>query len=75
MTEYRIMPTTGDLPYALYTAQQVRHFDELAINHFGISGFELMGRAGAVAFEAMLKRWPDARAVLVFCGNGRRQAD
>ncbi len=69
------MPTTGDLPYALYTAQQVRHFDELAINHFGISGFELMGRAGAVAFEAMLKRWPDARTVLVFCGSGNNAGD
>ena len=57
MTEYRIMPSTLDLPYALYTAGQVRHFDELAINDFGISGYELMGRAGRVAFDAMMKPW------------------
>jgi ADP-dependent NAD(P)H-hydrate dehydratase / NAD(P)H-hydrate epimerase len=75
MTEYRIMPTTDDLPYALYTAAQVRHFDDLAINHFGISGYELMGRAGRAAFDVMMKRWPDAKAIHLVCGSGNNAGD
>ena len=75
MTEYRIMPSTDDLPYALYKVSQVRHFDELAINHFGISGYELMGRAGKAAFDAMLKRWPHAKAIHVVCGSGNNAGD
>ena len=40
----RVMPTTGELPYALYTAAQVREFDRIAIEELGIAGAELMAQ-------------------------------
>ena len=47
----RTLPQTEQLPRALYTAEQVRGFDRLAIGQFGVPGLTLMERAGTAAFE------------------------
>lgn len=62
------------LPLELYTAAQVRDLDRTAIEQ-GIAGFELMQRAGAGAFRRLLRRWPLARDLLVFCGAGNNGGD
>lgn len=59
----------------LYTAEQCRDLDRRAIIALGISGFELMQRAGSAAFEALLQRWPRARRLAVVCGKGNNAGD
>lgn len=71
----RILPRQDALPRALYTAEQVREFDRLAIERHGISGDTLMRRAGRAALEALRRRWPEARRILVLAGTGNNGGD
>ncbi|MCB1801789.1 MAG: NAD(P)H-hydrate dehydratase [Gammaproteobacteria bacterium] len=73
--QFRTLPDTGELPRALYSAAQVREFDRLATTRFGISGTELMERAGQAAWSLLRERWPDARRVLVLTGTGNNGGD
>ena len=59
----------------LYSAAQVRELDRLAIEERGVPGYELMTRAGAAAFAALCRRWPEARRVHVLCGGGNNAGD
>ena len=67
------------LPISLYTAQKVRELDRIAIEDFGIDGFELMRRAGAEAFNALCEKWPEIlkkkQRLQVFCGAGNNGGD
>jgi len=72
---FRTLPATDQLPRALYTAEQVRGFDRLAIERFGIAGIELMERAGSAAFELMRRRWPECARIAVLCGTGNNAGD
>lgn len=71
----RAMPTTDQLPYALYTAAQVREFDRVVIEEYGIPGADLMERAGTRAFHWMQERWPGVSEILVVCGVGNNGGD
>ncbi len=71
----RVLPTTDELPYALYTAAQVREFDRIAIQDFEIPGRELMERAGTRAFHAIQARWPELNEMFVVCGIGNNAGD
>ncbi len=73
--KFRPMPTSDELPYALYRAEQVREMDRVAIQTYGIPGEELMERAGQAAFALLRERWPDARRILVVCGPGNNGGD
>lgn len=59
----------------LYRAAQVREFDRRAIEDCAIPGYSLMQRAGAVAFQRLRARWPEARRLLVCCGGGNNGGD
>lgn len=72
---YRTLPETDELPRALYTAAQVRGFDRLAIEHFGIPGGELMERAGQATFALLRRTWPRARRLIVLAGVGNNAGD
>jgi hydroxyethylthiazole kinase-like uncharacterized protein yjeF len=72
---YRTLPENGQLPYALYTAEQVRNLDRLTIEQYGIAGAELMERAGQGTFELMLERWPTVKQIAIFCGSGNNGGD
>lgn len=61
--------------YLLYQAEQVRAMDQAAIQDHGISGTVLMERAGASAFAALQKQWPQARRIGVICGTGNNGGD
>ena len=63
------------LPTELYTAEQVREMDRIAIEELGISGFSLMMQAGCVAFNLVECCYPTARKLHVFCGSGNNGGD
>lgn len=63
------------LPTSLYSADQVRELDKHVINEEGIPGFDLMSMSGHVAFDLLIKTWPDVRAVTVLCGGGNNAGD
>jgi len=62
------------LPVALYTAQQVRELDRIAIQDRGIPGIKLMKAAGRTVFDEIDHRWPGA-PITVFCGAGNNGGD
>ena len=64
-----------DFSDKLYTAESVRELDRRAIEEHGIPGIVLMKRAGESAFRQMLSRWPDTRALTVYCGGGNNGGD
>lgn len=49
--------------------------DRLAIDQYGLSGHELMERAGKAAFVLLTERWPSARRLKVLCGTGNNGGD
>ncbi|MEE9421994.1 MAG: NAD(P)H-hydrate epimerase, partial [Gammaproteobacteria bacterium] len=59
----------------LYTAAQVREFDRIAIEEFGLPGYELMVRAGEALYRHCQNHWPDAQKITVFCGAGNNAGD
>jgi NAD(P)H-hydrate epimerase len=59
----------------LYTAEQTRELDRIAIEEHGISGIRLMSRAGRAAFEILLARWPEPARLHIFCGTGNNGGD
>jgi NAD(P)H-hydrate epimerase len=63
------------LPIGLYTADQVRELDRLAIEQAGIPGIDLMQRAGTAAFNVLQDTWPRARRLAVYCGTGNNGGD
>ncbi|MCP5348303.1 MAG: NAD(P)H-hydrate dehydratase [Gammaproteobacteria bacterium] len=63
------------LPRALYQAAQVRELDRIAIEDCRIEGFALMRRAAALAFAALLEKWPQTRHLLIFVGTGNNGGD
>lgn len=63
------------LPTDLYTAEQVRQLDQLAIALAGIPGIQLMKRAGRAAFATLLDNWPDCKHIIVCCGGGNNGGD
>ena len=60
---------------ALYTVDQVRSIDRIAIERLGIPAFELMQRAAAAAFASLRRRWPKARRIVLLAGNGNNGGD
>ncbi len=60
---------------SLYTVEQVRRIDHAAIHDCAISGFELMQRAAAAAFDLLQRRWPGARRIVVLAGEGNNGGD
>ena len=59
----------------LYTAAQSRAADARAIDSLGVSGFDLMLRAGRFALDCLLQGWPQAAAVSIYCGKGNNAGD
>lgn len=62
------------LPTALYTAEQVRELDRIAIKERGIPGIKLMKRAGRAIFDVINHYWPGS-PITVFCGAGNNGGD
>lgn len=63
------------LPTNLYRNEQIRAFDRIAIEEYGIAGFELMSRAGDAVFQQLTRCCPHAQTIAVFCGSGNNAGD
>lgn len=59
----------------IYQTSEIREFERLAQERFGISPQVLMQRAGKAAFDFMLRRFPSAQKIAVFCGSGNNGGD
>lgn len=59
----------------IYQTQQIREFERLAEERFGITSPVLMERAGRAALDFLLRRWPQAQKIVVFCGGGNNGGD
>lgn len=62
-------------PTPLYTAQQVRELDRIAIEEKNIPGIRLMKRAGRATLTALLGKWPTPEKITVYCGSGNNGGD
>ncbi|MEJ2309364.1 MAG: NAD(P)H-hydrate dehydratase [Gammaproteobacteria bacterium] len=71
----RTLPDIEGLPHALYTAEQVRRMDRLAMQEFGLPSEILMERAGSFAFDRIREQWPAASDLTVLCGTGNNGGD
>jgi len=63
------------LPEEIYRISQVRELDQMAIQDMGITGYELMCRAGEAACDALQLRWPSTKVIQIFCGAGNNAGD
>lgn len=79
---YRFMDSQSNLytktpaaPQLLYRADAVRQLDQLVITQQQVPALTLMKRAGRAAFDCLHARWPDVRALQVFCGGGNNGGD
>jgi len=59
----------------LYSSNQVRELDFIAIEDFGIQGIVLMKRAAQATFKALLKSYPATKTITVVCGTGNNGGD
>ena len=62
-------------PKNLYSAEQVRDLDRIAIEEYGISGYSLMKRAGQVIFDFLSREYADYSKIYVFTGIGNNGGD
>ncbi len=62
------------LPGRLYSAEQTRELDRLA-GEAGLSGEQLMERAGRAAFELLVQCWPELSRPAILCGGGNNGGD
>ena len=70
------MPESNrNLPENLYTAEQVREFDRIAIEDHSIPGYSLMQRAARFSYEVLKQHWSDANTIAVVCGAGNNAGD
>lgn len=59
----------------LYTGDQTKELDRIAIEEFGVSGLDLMKNAGERAFFNIQQNFPDVNNVVVLCGSGNNGGD
>ena len=59
----------------VYTADECRELDRLAIEVHDIPGFSLMQRAGSFVFTTIQDRWPGIKSIRVVAGSGNNAGD
>jgi ADP-dependent NAD(P)H-hydrate dehydratase / NAD(P)H-hydrate epimerase len=67
--------TNKNLPVNLYSAEQVRELDRIAIEDIGIPGYTLMRRAACFSYEILKEKWPETKSIAVICGGGNNAGD
>ncbi len=63
------------LDNALFSCEQIRLFEQQAIELYGFDELTLMLQAGMDAFSFIHKNHPDTRHLAVFCGKGNNAGD
>lgn len=64
-----------DLSRRLYTCEQVKMLDQLAMSQEKYSASELMQRAAAAAWKVLYDRWPTVKTLAIVCGQGNNGGD
>lgn len=64
-----------NLPNAVFLGDQTRELDRIAIQEYGIPGFELMSKAARFTFHAIIKKWPEAGHLIILCGAANNAGD
>ena len=59
----------------VYTGEQCRELDQIAISKFEIPALTLMHRAGRFAADTLIHHWCDAEKIAIFCGSGNNAGD
>lgn len=59
----------------IYQVQQIREFERLARERFGINNDLMMQRAGKASYDFLIRRWPQAQHIAIFCGGGNNGGD
>src|SRR3990167_8622065 len=59
----------------IYQSSEIREFEQLAKERFNLSDEILMQRAGKAAFDFLLRRFPQAQKIAVFCVKGNNGGD
>ncbi len=59
----------------LYNSSQIRAIESLVIKKNERTEFQLMQAAGSAAFTELKEFWPNAKNILIFCGNGKNAGD
>ncbi|PTX58890.1 NAD(P)H-hydrate epimerase [Melghirimyces profundicolus] len=59
----------------LYTAQEMRDLDRYTIESMGMPGVALMENAGGACARTLMKRFPEAKRVVVLAGSGNNGGD
>lgn len=62
-------------PLPVHSTQQSIELEDLVKRDYGISGYELMRRAGRGAFSKFQELWPQCRKIAVICGAGNNGGD
>ena len=65
----------SNLPHELYTAEQTRELERIAMEQHNVSAAKLMSRAGTAALDTIRHYWPQAERILVVCGTGNNGGD
>lgn len=60
---------------ALYDSAACRALDHHAAAALGVTGVELMRRAGQAAFDELRANWPAAARIAIVCGTGNNGGD
>jgi len=61
--------------HCTYSAKQVLQNEARVAQNQQLAMYQLMERAGSVAFEQLHQHWPKARSILVLCGKGNNGGD
>ena len=67
-------PTTELLGRELCRTEHARELDRLLAEQ-GVSGSELMERAGKAAWEKLKQLWPETKVIALICGGGNNAGD
>ena len=59
----------------VYTSAQVRELDRIAIEKYGVPGYELMTRAAQATLDLIQCYWPEKGFMCVVCGAGNNAGD
>lgn len=66
---------TKSLPKLLYTKEQSREIDRIAIEDHKVPSFTLMTRAATMAYSQFLEIWSKEKKIYVICGIGNNGGD
>lgn len=59
----------------IFSAEQIRQWDQYTIDHEPISSLALMERASTVFVEWWIEKYPNPVPVVIFCGTGNNGGD